>query len=283
VLECVVNVSEGRDLRVVDRIAAAAGPSLLDVHSDPWHHRSVLTLAGALVEEAARAVAAEAVATIDLRRHEGVHPRLGAVDVVPFVPLRGSSLEDAVDARNRFASWAGEELGLPCFYYGPERSLPDVRRRAFRSLAPDTGPAEPHPTAGACAVGARPVLVAYNLWLTSDADVALARRVAATIRGPSVRALGLDLGGRAQVSCNLIEPHVVGPAQVYDAVARLAPIERAELVGLVPNSVLEAVAPERRQALDLSEDRTIEARLAKRRAGGGPGIAGETPLLDRPR
>ncbi len=251
-LECVVNVSEGADRAVVDAIAAAGGDALADVHADGHHNRAVLTLVGPAVEEAARAVAAEAVRRIDLRLHVGVHPRLGAVDVVPFAPLGDSSMDAAVAARDRFAAWAGTELGVPCFLYGPERSLPDVRRHAFTALAPDTGPAVAHPTAGAICAGARPVLVAYNVWLADGVDVAEARRVARQIRGPRLRALGLDVGGRAQVSMNLVDPERLGPADAYDAVAALAPVDRAELVGMVPASVLDAVPPARWAELDLT-------------------------------
>lgn len=263
-LECVVNISEGRDLEAIEAIGAAAGAELLDVHTDPHHHRSVLTLVG---EEAARAVTREAVARIDLRRHEGVHPRIGAVDVVPFVPLAGASLADAVAARDRYCRWAAQELGLPCFTYGPERSLPEVRREAFRGLAPATGPDHPHPSAGAVAVGARPVLVAYNVWL-AEPDLDLARRIAREVRSRTVRALGLAVGRRVQVSMNLVEPAVTGPAAAADAVAARADVAGCELVGLVPEGVLAAV-PERRWAeLDLSADRTIEERL-RRALGGG--------------
>ena len=252
-----VNVSEGRDRRVVDAIAAAAGGCLLDVHTDPHHNRAVLTLAGQGVEAAARAVAAEGVRRIDLRLHVGVHPRLGAVDVVPFVPLGGASMAAAVAARDRFAAWAGDELGVPCFLYGPERSLPDVRRHAFTGLAPDTGPGVAHPTAGAICAGARPVLVAYNVWLAEGVDVATARRVAREIRGPGLRALGLDVGGRAQVSMNLVDPLTLGPAAAYDLVAARAPVAGAELVGLVPAAVLAATPGERWSELDLGLDRVL--------------------------
>jgi glutamate formiminotransferase len=276
VLECVVNVSEGRDSGVVSAIASAGADCLLDVHTDHDHHRSVLTLAGSSpqLEEAVRAVARATVQHIDLRHHEGVHPRLGVLDVVPFVPLGsdgssggpGAELTAGLEARDRFGAWAGDELGLPCFFYGPERSLPEVRREAFGLLSPDTGPPVPHPSAGACAVGARHALVAYNVWLDTP-DVAVARAVAVAIRGPSVRALGLAVGGITQVSCNLVDPSVVGPVEVYDAVDRLAReagtrVERAELVGLAPDAVVEAVAPARRRELDLSPDRTIETRLS---------------------
>jgi glutamate formiminotransferase len=265
VLECVINVSEGRDLVVVEAVARAAGAALLDVHRDAHHHRSVLTLAGPDVEAAARAVATEGVARIDLRGHHGAHPRLGAVDVVPFVPLGD---DDAAAARDAFAAWAAHDLGLPCFLYGPERPLPEVRRRAFVDLAPDTGPSTPHATAGASAVGARPVLVAYNLWL-AEADMAEARAVARSVRSAHVRALAFDLGGTAQVSCNLVAPSVVGPAAVYDSVARTTAVARAELVGLLPAVLLDAVPRHRWAELDLDPSRTIEARLLEAGLDGG--------------
>lgn len=261
-LECVINLSEGRDAAAVAAIAGAAGRDLLDVHTDPHHHRSVLTVVG---EDAPRAVAAEAVARIDLRDHDGVHPRIGAVDVVPFVALAGSTFADAVAARDRFGTWAAATLGVPSFRYGPERTLPEVRRHAFVDLAPDDGPPRPHPSAGAIALGARPLLVAYNVWL-AEPDLALARRIANEIRGPEVRTLGLPVGDRVQVSMNLVAPEVVGPATATDAVAARAPIAGCELVGLVPEAVLRAVPEARWAALDLAPDRTIEARLAARQA-----------------
>jgi len=258
VLECVVNVSEGRDTPVLGALSASVEADLLDRHTDGDHHRSVFTLVG---EEAPRALARAAVGALDMRRHTGVHPRLGVVDVVPFVPLGPASMADAVTARDDFAAWAGAELGLPCFLYGPERSLPEVRRRAFVDLAPETGPPAPHPTAGACCVGARPVLVAYNVWLATP-DVALARRTAAAVRSAEVRALGWACGERVQVSMNLVAPLRFGPAEAYDAVAALAPVAGAELVGLVPAAVLDRIPPARWRQLDLAPDRTIEWRLA---------------------
>jgi glutamate formiminotransferase len=264
VLECVVNVSEGRDRAVITALAAAGGRWVLDVHSDPHHHRSVLTMAGEGLEGAVQAVAAEAVARLDLRSHEGAHPRLGVVDVVPFVPLSGSTMDEAVAARDRFLAWAGSELALPGFAYGPERSLPEVRRSAFAPLAPSAGPPAPHPTAGAVCVGARPVLVAYNVWLAPGAGVDDARRVAREVRVPGVvRALGLDVGGRAQVSMNLVEPLRVGPAAAFDAVRARAAVERAELVGLLPAAVLDDVPPARWDELDVGWSQTIESRLAE--------------------
>jgi glutamate formiminotransferase / 5-formyltetrahydrofolate cyclo-ligase len=260
-LACVVNISEGRRGDIVAALVGLARPGLLDVHRDPDHNRTVLTLVG---EEAPRAVAAGAVERLDLRTHAGAHPRIGVVDVVPFVPLGTSTMADAVAARDRFATWAGDALGLPCFVYGPERSLPDVRRTAFVDLAPDTGPPAPHPSAGACAVGARPPLVAYNVWL-DGADLSVARAIARELRGRSVRALGLQVGEHVQVSLNLVEPELVGPDAVFDEVAARAAVARAELVGLVPHAVLRRVDPARWAQLDLGPERTIESRLARLR------------------
>jgi glutamate formiminotransferase / 5-formyltetrahydrofolate cyclo-ligase len=262
VLECVVNISEGVSVAGLDALAAVCGDDLLDLHHDPHHHRSVFTLAGTA---AARALAAEAVRRIDLAAHRGVHPRLGVVDVVPFVPLAGSTMDDALVARGEFARWASATLGVPCFLYGPERTLPQIRRDAWRSLAPDVGPREPHPTAGASCVGAREVLVAYNVWL-AERDVATAAAVARAVRGPHLRALGLAVGHRAQVSMNLVAPMELGPADAFDLVAGLAPVAGAELVGLLPQSCLAAIPRDRWAQLDLAEERTIEARLAARAA-----------------
>jgi len=246
-----------------------------------------------VVEESARQVVAAAVSLIDLRTHAGIHPRLGAVDVVPFVPLPDpliasrSLRPDVLGARDRLAEWAGAELGLPCFLYGPERTLPDIRRQAFESLRPDTGPTVPHATAGATAVGARRVLVAYNLWIAgpddrdpgarSDHALGVARSLAAELRGPAVRALGLPVGAGAQVSINLIDPASTPLPSLYDAVAggaesRGCSVLRAELVGLVPESVLDQVPPHRWAELDLSPDRTIEGRMQAR---GYPRTGGE--------
>lgn len=264
VLECVVNVSEGRDQAVLDRLAAATGPALLDLHTDPHHHRSVFTLVGA---EAPRALTEAALATLDLRSHEGVHPRLGVVDVVPFVALDGSSPGDALAARDDFARWLAHQHAVPCFLYGPERTLPEVRRRAFRDLPPDLGPSVPHPTAGATAVGQRGLLVAYNLWVSGVTETSV-RALAAAVRTTEIRTLGLAVGDRWQVSMNLVEPMAAGPAEAFDRVAALAGehgarVEGAELVGLVPASVLARTPQRRWPELDLAPDRTIEARLER--------------------
>jgi glutamate formiminotransferase len=266
VLECVINVSEGRRHDVITAVGAAAGSCLLDLHTDPHHHRSVLTLGGPGVEAAARALTVMAVSVVDLRSHRGVHPRLGAVDVVPFVPLGQTTPADARAAQVRFAGWMSEALGVPCFLYGPRISLPEVRRRAFRTLWPGTGPVLPHPRAGATCVGTRPVLVAYNVWLREGTRRAVARTIASAVRGSVVRSLPFRVGDRLQVSMNLVDPAAVGPAEAYDEVARHARalgtgVERAEVVGLLPAAVLATVPKARWSELDLDPGRTIEARL----------------------
>jgi glutamate formiminotransferase len=278
IFECVVNLSEGRDDVVLAELAAAASPLLLDVHRDPHHHRSVFTLAGEAdpLAAAARRLAEATVARLELTGHEGVHPRLGVLDVVPFTPYLvdrppPADLRAAVALRDDFARWLSRDLGVPSFLYGPrpggsDRTLPQLRRHAFATMAPDFGPPRPHRTAGATAVGARPVLVAYNVWV-SPADVA--RPVARQIRGLRVRALGLRVGDRAQVSCNLIDPGVLGPAELYDAVAGLVTeaggaVQSGELVGLLPRAILQAIPPARWPELGLSADSTVEARLDRR-------------------
>ena len=268
-MECVINVSEGRRREIVDAIGAAAGDHLLDVHVDGDHNRSVLTLAGPDVEARALAVVRAACDLIDLREHEGVHPRLGAADVVPFVPLRGSTMDDAIAARDRTATRIASELGVPCFLYGPERTLPDVRRRAFTTLQPDVGPPVPHESAGACCVGARDLLIAYNLWLTASSSLDDARRIAGAIRQPGLRTLGLQVGDAVQVSCNLVSPATLGPTVAYDLVAARAAIERAELVGLIPAAALASTPVTRWAELDVDDRRTIEARLRKAGLDGG--------------
>jgi glutamate formiminotransferase len=278
-LECVVNVSEGRDEAVLRRLAAAAGTALLDQHRDPHHNRTVFTVAGPadLVAEASRALATATLAHLDLRQHAGAHPRLGVLDVVPFVPFEPGhpapeDLTAAVTQRDRFARWLDEDMGVPSFLYGPlpggrTRTLPEIRRLAFGpapdGLTPDHGPPQAEPRSGATAVGARRVLVAYNVWVSS-ADVA--RRVAPLVRGPEVRALGLAVGARAQVSCNLVDPDLYGPERLYDTVAELVGqagggVEGGELVGLIPEAVLATVPPDRRAELGVSAEATLESRL----------------------
>ncbi|MGQ0743766.1 MAG: hypothetical protein ACT4OS_05425 [Acidimicrobiales bacterium] len=285
-LEAVINLSEGRDLPLLATLAAAAGDCLIDVHSDPDHHRSVFTLAGAGVEAATMAVAALAADALDLGRHRGAHPRMGVVDVVPFVALAPTTPRMALAARDRFARWFAAR-GVPCFLYGdlpdtaptdiaagapgssgggsptPMPTLPDIRREAYRTLMPTFGPRAPHPRAGSCCVGARPPLVAYNLWLSPQVSVAQARAAAQSLRGPAVRALALDVGGRLQLSFNLTDPDTFGPADIFDQAGALVPVVAAELVGLIPSSVLAAVPRRRWRQLDLGADRTLEERIQR--------------------
>jgi glutamate formiminotransferase / 5-formyltetrahydrofolate cyclo-ligase len=263
VLECVVNLSEGRDRDLLDLFVGVARDALLDIHSDPDHNRTVLTLLG---EDAVRAVASVALEHLDIASHAGAHPRLGVVDVVPFVALEGTAPIDALAARAAFEEWWAAQ-GVPCFRYGPERSLPDLRRHAFTDLAPDAGPPVPHPTAGATAVGARPPLVAYNVWLHGVGALAAARWIARDIRGPHLRTLALEVGVGVQVSMNLIAPDVLGPAAAYDLVVARAhdagvEVGRAELVGLPPTRVLHEIPRHRWRELDMGPERTIEARAA---------------------
>ncbi len=279
-LECVVNISEGRNDAVIDALAAETGAELLDVHRDPDHHRSVLTIAGPgpAVTDSVRRLARAVVASVDLGAHAGAHPRIGALDVVPWVALDGWPVADgrlslAIEARDGFIRWAAEALDLPCFAYGPERTLPDVRRQAWVTLDPDAGPTQVHPTAGAAAVGARGILVAYNLWLAKP-DLDLARHIASSLRTPDLRTLALEVGTEVQVSCNLTRPWVVGPATAFDAVAHQADVARAELVGLVPQAVVDAVPRHRWRELNLDPSTTIEARLER------AGLDGEVLKMD---
>lgn len=270
-LECVVNISEGRDADLIRQLADSCGNALLDVHSDADHHRSVFTLAG---DEAVRHLTRSTIRSLDLTSHvDGVHPRLGVVDVVPFVPLVDSDMDEALRARQSYAEWVAGEFGIPSFLYGDAhgslstaRSLPEIRRHAWSTLRPDVGPDRPHPSAGAICVGARPLLVAYNIWMNDPSGGDNVSRIASAVRSPKVRALALKVGSWFQVSMNLIEPATVGPAQVHRQVHELcagttASIERCELVGLVPRVVLDLTPRELWETLDLSADSTIESRL----------------------
>ncbi len=291
-IECVPNVSEGRRPDVVERLAAAItavpGVRLLDRTSDVDHNRSVFTFAGELpdVEAAAHALVDAAIRDIDMRHHAGAHPRLGAVDVVPFVPLAGATMEDCVRLAHRVGQSIALRHEMPVYFYAkaarrPERvRLPDVRRPQYEGLAalmatthvPDAGPARLHPTAGAIVVGARPPLIAFNVELDT-ADVAVAKRIAKQIREssgglPAVQALGLELTDppRAQVSMNLLDHTVTSLATVWREVetqARAAGVDvlRGELIGLLP---LDAALDVTAQALRLdgfARDRIIETRL----------------------
>jgi len=262
IVECVPNFSEGRDPLIVNGIARAIDETphvrLLDKTSDPDHNRSVLTFAGDPDRVAAAAFEAVriAAATIDITRHAGVHPRLGAADVVPFVPVHDVSLRDCVSLARRTAARIWNELGVPVYLYEAAAlrlecaRLENVRRFAREGLAPDFGEGR-HPTAGACVVGARKFLVAWNINLRST-DVQAAREIARAIRESNgglraVKALGLalDSRGEVQVSMNLIDFEATPLHVVFDAVADLCArrgieIAGSELIGMIPAAALEA-------------------------------------------
>lgn len=269
-LECVVNISEGRRLDVLDALSRSAGVSLRDRHHDDRHNRSVFTLIHDRndLRRDVRTLATAALDLLDLRDHAGVHPRFGVLDVVPFVALGDTDINEAVAIRDETATWLATSFHLPIFLYGPlsdgsSRSLPEVRRGAFRTLNSDFGPEIPDATWGASALGARDLLVAWNLWVRGI-SLDEGRAVAKAVRRPEVRALAFNVGAFTQISCNLIAPLIVGPSTVYDEVAHLVPdgaIDHAELVGLIPEALLRTQDRARWDQLDLSYEKTIEARL----------------------
>ena len=262
VLECVINISEGRNIDILRQLADGCAHDLLDVHVDADHNRSVFTLIGIA---APRRLTKLAVQLLQLDAHQGVHPRLGVVDVVPFIALDESTMHDAILARDEFAQWASAQLLVPCFVYGAERTLPDIRRQAWSNLQPQHGPSAPHSTAGAICVGARDSLMAYNVWLdprTSEKD---ARSIAQSVRGDGIRTLALQVGNHWQISMNLLDPGRVGPDIATDRVIHFAKqnnveIERCELVGLISQNALNKISQQRWEELDLSAERTIEFR-----------------------
>ena len=304
-LECVPNVSDGCDAKAVAAIAAAfasAGATLLDVESDRDHNRSVISMAGTRrqVVEGAVAGAKAAAARIDLTKHQGAHPRMGATDVVPFIPLGETSMDEAVAAANEAAERIAREVGVPTYLYGdaarrPERrDLAKVREGQFEGIrdaiakdparAPDFGPLAVHPTVGATAVGARFFLIAFNVDLETR-DVSLAKRIAKEIRErdggmKAVKALGFDLPERGwvQVSMNLTDYRVSSPLAAFEAVRSRAEaagvrVAGSELVGLIPAAACPPGFAETVRLLTFDEDQVIETRIAKRRGVRGPGGA----------
>jgi glutamate formiminotransferase / 5-formyltetrahydrofolate cyclo-ligase len=280
-LECVVNVSEGRDDGALRVVADRCGASLVDVHTDADHNRSVFTLAGPGPQDAvaaARDLAAAVADTVSIAEHDGVHPYLGALDVVPFVALGGTKVEkaQAAEAARAFGQWWAETHDVPVFFYDDAdddgRDLPHIRRHAFRSRKPDAGPAAPHPTLGATAVGARKPLIAINVLLVTR-DVAIARRIAREMREsdgglPGVRALGLMLAskGRPQVSMNLVDLDRTGMEDACLTVRELAKRERTdvasvEVVGLIPRFELDRCSDEFLRWADIDATGAIEARV----------------------
>lgn len=296
-VECIPNVSEGRSPALVRELGAAlARPprvALLHTHSDPDHHRSVFTVAGEPepLLEALLELYRRAVARIDMRAHRGIHPRVGAVDVCPFVPLpaRGSDMVACVGLARRLAEAVAAEHGLPVILYGESAATPAradltaVRRGQLEGLAaklarpewrPDYGPSAPHPTAGATLIGARGPLVAYNVVLDTG-DLELARRVAARVRTssgglPGVKAMGVSLASRGlvQVSMNLERPqttpvHVAVEAVRVEAARLGARVAETELVGLLPLASVTAAAADRLSLPELPESLVLETALAR--------------------
>ena len=292
-IECVPNVSEGRRPEIVaaiaDAIRAVAGVRLLDCSSDASHNRSVFTFAGDAngVEQAVLAMFERAVADIDLRTHRGEHPRMGAVDVVPFVPIEGVTMAECVSLAKKVGAAVADRFRVPVYLYEEassdpaRRNLEDIRRGQFEMLAvkmatagwtPDFGPAAPHPSAGASVVGARMPLISYNINLaTNRLDVA--KKVAAAIRQSSggyrfVKAMGITLEGRGivQVSMNLTNYEKTPIFRVFEAVKREAgrygvAVLESEIVGLVPSAALTSSAEFYLQIEGFNKDQVLENKL----------------------
>jgi glutamate formiminotransferase len=293
IIECIPNVSEGRRPEIVEAIATAIrrvpGARLLDYSSDASHNRSVFTLAGSAsaVKAAVLALYEQAVTAIDLRTHSGEHPRLGAVDVVPFVPIEGVTMAESVALAKDVAQEVAARFGVPVYLYEDaasdpaRRNLEDIRRGEFEGLAqkmatsgwaPDYGPHSPHPSAGASVIGARMPLIAYNINLnTNRLDVA--KKIAAAIRQSSggfrfVKAAGFELKDRGivQVSMNLTNYEKTPIFRVFEAVKREAErygvaILESEIVGLVPAAALNACAEYYLQVAGFNGNQILENKL----------------------
>ena len=294
IVECVPNFSEGRRKEVVDAIAQAIasvpGVRVLDQEMDADHNRSVITFVGdrTSVAEAAYRVAKKAVELIDMNRHRGEHPRVGALDVLPFVPIAGVTMDDCVALARSVGKRIADELQVPVYLYEAaatrpdRRALPDVRRGEYEGLKteiernpdrkPDFGPPRLHPTAGACIVGARPVLIAWNVNLRT-ADVGVAKRIAKAIREsdgglPAVRAKGFDLADRGlvQVSMNMVDYRKTSLLQAFEAIrARAAKegveIAESEIIGLVPLDALVDAATAYLKLARFHREQILEIRL----------------------
>jgi len=289
-IEVVPNFSEGRRPEVIhairDAIAAVRGATVLDVSSDTSHNRTVITFVATreAAVDAAFAGMQKAAALIDLTQHQGEHPRIGATDVVPFVPLDGNTMDDCIACARELGARAGSELGIPVYLYEraatrPERkNLADVRRGEFETLrtemgavdarTPDFGPNKVHPTAGATAIGARPFLVAYNVYIGGAENLPNAKAIAKAVRESSgglknVKGLGLEVDGQAQVSMNLVDTVETPLHTVYDAVGEKArerdtDVTWSEIVGLVPERVLFGAAAHYLKLRNFSPDIVLE-------------------------
>ncbi len=292
-IESIPNVSEGRRPDVVEQLADTirntGGARLLDYSSDPSHNRSVFTLAGepAVLAAAVLALFERAVESIDLRTHHGEHPRVGAVDVVPFVPLEGATMDECVALARRVGAEIAHRFGIPIFLYEAaattrdRRHLEDIRRGGIDALArrmsfpfgaPDFGPPAPHPTAGASVIGARRPLIAYNINLNTD-RLDVAKKIAATIRQSGggflfVKAAGfrLDHRGIVQVSMNLTNYEQTSMLDVFEAVGREAdrhgvPVLESEIIGLVPAAALPADPARQLRLSGFASSQILENRL----------------------
>ena len=314
-VECVPNFSEGRDPAVIaairDAIAGTTGAHVLDVSSDVSHHRTVITFVASLEAAVPAALAAmrEARNRIDLTKHVGEHPRIGATDVVPFIPLDGATMDDCIALARELGERAFRELDIPVYLYEraattPAReNLADVRRGEFEGLRdevrtnparhPDFGDAALHPTAGATAVGARPFLVAYNIYLGDKANLPVAKEVAKAIRGSSgglryVKGLGLEVDGQAQVSMNLVDTEKTPLHRVFDFVKAEAAAYGvsptwSEIVGLVPERVILEAGARHIQLRGFSKGMLLETKVREVMSGGETidgfmsSVAGPTP------
>jgi glutamate formiminotransferase / formiminotetrahydrofolate cyclodeaminase len=301
-VECVPNFSEGRDHDVVqkirDAIAAVSGVVVLDVSSDESHNRTVITFVAPVERavDAAFAGIATARDNIDLTKHSGAHPRMGATDVVPFIPLEGTTMEQCVALARTLGERVGKELGIPVFLYeraatSPVReNLADIRRGEFEKIreeigkspvrTPDFGPPQSHPTAGTVAIGARPFLVAYNVYLGDATNLGVAKEVAKAVRGSSgglknVKAMGLEVDGQAQVSMNLVDIEKTPMFRAYDMVKMEAAAHGvsptwSELVGLVPERAIIDSAARYLQLRNFSMEQLLEHKV---RAAASDGIS----------
>ncbi len=291
-VECIPNFSEGRRREVIDAIAdevrRTPGARLLDVQADESHNRCVLTFVGDLnaVKAAGLAAAHRAVELIDMRGHRGEHPRLGAVDVIPFVPISGVTMDECVTAAGELGRQLWESLRVPVYFYAEaatrpqRRRLPDIRKGEYEGLAqkmadpawaPDVGSATPHPTAGATVVGARRPLIAYNINLTTE-DVEVAKKIARAARESSgglvnVQAMGVvSESGRAQVSMNLLDYTTTPMARAVEVVRTEAArydvdIQDSEVVGLVPLDAVVDVARFYLRMKNFRREQILEAKL----------------------
>ncbi|OQY25482.1 MAG: glutamate formimidoyltransferase [Anaerolineaceae bacterium 4572_32.1] len=294
IIECVPNFSEGRRQKVIDAIVAAIrdvrGVKVLDVKADADHNRTVITFVGGseAIEEAAFRGIAQAAKMIDMDAHEGEHPRLGATDVVPFVPIQGATMDDCVAIAARLGARVGSELEIPVYLYEAaatnpaRRNLADVRRGEYEGLkqeiefnparAPDFGPRRLG-KAGATVIGARPPLIAFNIYLNTD-DISIAQKIARAVRHSSgglryVKALGLLVEGRAQVSMNLTDYRKTPIHRVVEMIRREAArygvsVVSSELVGLTPQQALLDTALYYLQLDGFSLDQVLESHLAER-------------------